>query len=412
MKFQVVILAGGESSRFYPFNNIHKSFFELAGKRIIDRTIENALKTHPSKIIVVLGKANFEEEREILGKSEFFGDIEVVCQEKPQGMADAILAAEGCITESFFVINAQQINFSLHAEDFLSKFKKGDYLAVLGSSETDEPQKYGVFEFKSDEISGIIEKPETDKAPSNKRVVGTYLFDKEFIKTLKDTPKSEYSLESALNESAKDGKVAAVNMPSDSPSLKYPWDILELKNLILNDMHGFISKEAVIEKTAIIKGKNVFIDSGARVCEFAIVEGPAYIGKNAVVGAYSQVRSGSILEDSAQTERYTDVKNSYVGRGTHMHSGFIGDSVIGQYVRIGAEFITANKRLDRKQVFAKVKGEEVNTGRTSLGIVIGDNSKIAIRTSSMPGTIVGSDCTIYPGEILKGTYKEGVVIKD
>ena len=65
MKYQVVILAGGESSRFFPFNNLHKSFFKIAGKTILERTVESVKKLDPSGIIVVLGSKNFDKEKEI-----------------------------------------------------------------------------------------------------------------------------------------------------------------------------------------------------------------------------------------------------------------------------------------------------------------------------------------------------------
>lgn len=401
MKHQVIILAGGESSRFFPFDKLHKSFFKLAGKTILERTVESIKKTDPKDIIVVLGSKNFEEEKAICSQINAFEGIKYVSQGKALGQADAILSAEEHIDGNFFVVNAQQFDFDDLASDFLNKFDEGDYTAVLGSAETETPNKYGILSFNGDKVSGVVEKPKIGTEPSNRRLVGIYLFSPEFLKELRRTEISEYSLETALNKIAKEDKIAAVNINNKPPSLKYPWDILTVKDLILSNLKSEIHKEVKIEKTAIIRGDNVFIDKGAHVCDFSIIEGPAYVGENAVVGAYCQVRGGSVLEKGSQVERYTDLKNSYIGENTHIHSGFVGDSVIGANVRIGAEFVSANKRLDRGSVHAIVKAEKVDTGRTNLGVIIGDNVKVGIRVSTMPGAIVAANSSVYPDVTVK-----------
>jgi bifunctional UDP-N-acetylglucosamine pyrophosphorylase/glucosamine-1-phosphate N-acetyltransferase len=119
------------------------------------------------------------------------------------------------------------------------------------------------------------------------------------------------------------------------------------------------------------------------------------------------VRDGTILERGVQIERYCDLKNSVIGERTHIHSGFVGDSVIGKNCRIGAGFITANKRLDRSSIGATVKAKKVDSGRVSLGALIGDNVRIGVRVSTMPGAIVGSNSNIYPGAIVKRYFESG-----
>ena len=51
---QAVILAGGKSSRFEPFNSdSHKSNFKLMGKSIIKMTVQSLLESGVDKIIIV-----------------------------------------------------------------------------------------------------------------------------------------------------------------------------------------------------------------------------------------------------------------------------------------------------------------------------------------------------------------------
>jgi bifunctional UDP-N-acetylglucosamine pyrophosphorylase/glucosamine-1-phosphate N-acetyltransferase len=149
----------------------------------------------------------------------------------------------------------------------------------------------------------------------------------------------------------------------------------------------------------VLTGK-VIIEDGARILDFAIVEGPVYIGKNSVVGAHCILREGSILEEDTQIERFVDCTRSIIEMGTHIHSGFVGDSIIGDSVRVGAGFITGNKRIDRDLVEVKVKDKKVFTGSDRIGVLIGDNVKIGINVSTMPGVIIGNDSIIGPSTIV------------
>lgn len=412
MKYQVVILAGGESSRFFPFNNLHKSFFKIAGKTILGRTVESVKKQDPSEIILVLGSKNFEQEKKLCQENKIFRDVRYVSERKPLGQADAILAAKEFIKDDFFVINANQFNFHEFAEDFIKEHTKSKNMATLGIIETDTPSKYGMVDLKGNKVKGIVEKPDEDKTPSNMRLVGIYMFSKKFLTELSATPISNYSLEDTLNRIAKEGTVGSVSLSVTTPSLKYPWDLFDIKDIILSDIKTKIDDSAIIEETAIIKGKNIFIGKNAHICDFSVIEGPTYIGENAVVGVYSQVRGGTVLEDGVQIERYTDVKNSIIGENTHIHSGFIGSSVFGKDCRVGAEFVTANKRLDRNTVNVLVRGENVDSTKDDIGIFAGDNVKIGIRVSAMPGTVVGKDSVVYPGVTLKDFSDNNSKVED
>jgi bifunctional UDP-N-acetylglucosamine pyrophosphorylase/glucosamine-1-phosphate N-acetyltransferase len=412
MEFQVVILAGGESSRFFPFNDIHKSFFRLAGKTILERTIESIKKLKPKEILLVLGSKNFEREKEICDSNPTFEGVRFIRETSPLGQADAILSAKEFIKGDFFVVNANQFNFHTIADEFIKRHKQSGDMVTLGITKTEMPFKYGVVELDKDRIRGIVEKPKAGSEPSNMRLVGIYLFSENFLVELVKTPPSDCSLEETLDIAAKNGKVGAVTLTLNTPSLKYPWDLFDLKDFIFSEMHYGIDRSAIIEKTAILKGRDIYVGKNAHIYDFAIIEGPAYIGEGAVVGAYCQVRGKSVLGSGSQIERYCDVKNTIIGDDTHFHSGFVADSVIGKDCRIGAEFITANKRLDRSTIRVIVKEKETDTGRDSVGIFIGDEVKVGIRVSSMPGAVVGPESNVYPGVTIKGHNKKGSLVKN
>lgn len=410
MKNQIVILAAGDSSRFFPFNGVHKSLFQIAGKPLLKHTLDNVEKLKDFEVILVLGRKNQNVEREILKNMPIGKDVKMIYQKKSLGQGDGILTAKELIKGNFFVINAQQFNFNSQKYFLDLQKAQNEYSAVVGAITTEEPWKYGVLKLDNDKVLGIVEKPERGKEPSNIRISGIYYFTKGFLGELEKTKISEYSLEETLDRLAGFGKVGKVDLDQETPSLKYPWDILKVKNYFLSELKREISEKSQVSPTAIIRGE-VYVGKGTAIYDYAVIDGPAYIGDGAVVGAYCHVRGGAVIEKNAELQHYVDFKNSVIGENSTVHSGFIGDSIIGKNVKIGAGIITANKRLDRENVQLLVKGMKVNSNLRGLGCIVGDNTKLGIYVSAMPGTVVGENSVVYPNAKLSGTYQNNQKIK-
>jgi len=396
-KINIVVLAAGKCSRFEPFNQKgHKSMFKVMGKPILRYTVDSIKKAGFSRIILVINP------KDKLIKNYFGEEVEYGYQEKPLGMANAILTVKNKIkSKDFFVINAQSFVFDQYAKRLIKLKEKTKADLVFLAKKTDQPEKYGVFEFRNNRVLSLEEKPKKWKGKAT-RIVGNYYLTQEFLEFLEKQTVEEYQLETAFDKYFKNKKIELLEIKDELPSLKYAWDLLKIKDQLLENKlkQSFVSSKAKIKQTAVI-GKQVWIEEGVKIYDSAIIEGPAYIGKNAVVGAYSQIRKSSILEDGAEIQRYGDINNSLIGGDTHIHSGFVGDSIIGENCQIGAGFITANKRFDRKEIKAKVRGKLVKTGKRSLGAIMGDNCQIGIRVSVMPGRIIKNDSMIVPGAIVK-----------
>src|SRR3990167_9712704 len=97
-----VILAAGQSSRFYPYNYFsHKSLIRVLGKPIIFYTIESIRKAGIKNIILVVSKNS--EIQKILGSGKNHGvKIQYVIQEDPTGGGNGLLLAEKLINGDFF----------------------------------------------------------------------------------------------------------------------------------------------------------------------------------------------------------------------------------------------------------------------------------------------------------------------
>lgn len=392
---QAVILAAGQSSRFTPYNEslAHKSLVSMMGKPILVHTIESVAKAGIKEIILVISKNS--EIKNILGNGKKYGvRIEYVIQESPTGAGNGLLLCGDLIRDEFFLINVSRLDFDNYVKGMIAK-KRGDVTAVLLGKKQDGIAKYGVLKVKDDKVIDLIEKPKTaDK--SDLRLIGIYLFSKDFLNLLKSVPDEHYSLEAAISKLAQEKDVRVAVSNSIAPSLKYPWDLLEVKNFLLSKIKGKnISKSAMVAKSAEIIG-DVIIEENAEVKEGAKIKGPCFIGKNSFIGTNAIVRNETSIEENCTVGAYMEIKNTLMMRNSKTHSGFIGDSIIGENVRIGAQFATANVRLDRQSVKTKIKDEKIDTNLKSLGAIIGDNVKMGVKCSTMPGVIIGNNALIGP----------------
>lgn len=399
----VVIIAGGRSSRFWPLNaSGNKALTPIAGEPLLAHTLKSLVKAGIKQLILVV---NSQDERQIksyfAAQKSLAAEIKYVLQPEALGQANAVLAAKSALgsVSHFLVLNAEQVNAGDFLKELVGFREKEQADVVLVGKITQEPWKYGVFQLAGKQAKGIIEKPAKGKEPSRLRVVGIYLLSQRFLDLLAGQPTEEYQLERSLTEFMKENRVMVLTREKESVSVKYPWDLLKAKDIILKFSSPKISPKAKIAASAVIKG-SVVIEEDVTVGEFALIEGPAYLGKKAVLGAYSTLRGGAVLETNVEAQRYVDIKNSLLLPGAHVHSGFVGDSVIGSDCRIGAGFISANRRLDRQEVTTLVKGEKTQTHLKSFGVVIGPRTRLGIRVSTMPGVMIGADSLIGPARVL------------
>lgn len=402
-----LILAAGKSSRFEPFSDCasHKSMLRLCGKPILEHTLEAVARAGLKEVIIVTSRASTEIKDYFQDGKKLKLSIRYAEQPKPQGAGNAILCASDLIKQPFFVLHTNHVN----ADEFIKPMleaKTRHFDAVLLGKKTTQVWKYGIYQLDKDRITCIIEKPGLQDAPSDIRVVGIYLLGSDFIKTLQQTPAQEYQLEEALNSYVKEKRVRLLLTRKSTLSLKFAWDIFPILDHLLSRISSSISKKADIHPTALIEGA-VHIEPEARVYEQAIIKGPAYIGEGVVIGSGAIVRDRVCCEPGVKLGARIEVKNSLFMENAHTHSGFIGNSIIGREVRIGAGFITANRRFDRKAVSTHIKTQLTETGLSSLGAMIGHNAHIGIQVGTMPGVIIGAESFIYPGRIVKKNIPAG-----
>ncbi|MFA4998478.1 MAG: bifunctional sugar-1-phosphate nucleotidylyltransferase/acetyltransferase [Candidatus Paceibacterota bacterium] len=396
---QAVILAAGENSRFWPLNQTHKSLIKIMGRPLIWYTIEGLKKSGIKNIIIVQGKSKSVEEE--LKNYDLGADVKYAIQAEPKGMGDAILKAKDLLEDKFFVLNAERFDADDFIKPILEKQKSSSAGVVLSGAKTLTPWLFGVLELDGDKAKNIVEKPEKGKEPSDIRVIGVYLLSKEFLSYCQRVPENMYAFEDSLRLYIKEKEVRVVVFDKEPSSLKYPWHLFGAVEYLMDRylLKTKISKTAKIAKSAVLQG-NIHIGENVKVFENAVIKGPCYIGDNSVVGNNILVRHYSNLENNSLIGTNVEIARSIFQEGVHCHSGFFGDSILGKGCRVGAGTVAANVRIDRGEVRAMVKEERIGTGLDSFGFVMGDNSKIGINCSLMPGVLIGSNCLVGPASVI------------
>jgi len=405
---QAVILAAGASSRFYPFNDYHKSLVKILGKPIIEHTLLSVKKAGIKDVIIIKGKNNsIKDQIERIDNLDL--EIQYVVQEEASGMGDALLLAKNYIKDDFFLLHAYRVDFFESKQILENKIKEKNEIVLLARKikNSSESGKLGILKIENDKVKAVIEKPLSGEEPSDLAVVGTYLLNKLFLDTLKETSKDHYSFEKALSEYANKESVEFAIADGNSLSLKYPWDLLSFKSYILSDLKKYISPTANVASSAQLIGE-VYVDEHAKIMENVVIKGPCYIGKNVFIGNNAVLRNEVDAEENSVVGANMEIKNTLLMENSKTHSGFIGDSVVGRNCRIGAGFHTANVRLDRETVKTIVREQKIDTGLKSLGAMVGDGTRIGLKSSTMPGVIVGKNVIIGSGTNIMGNVEDNI----
>ena len=395
--FKTVILAAGESSRFWPFNAAHKSLVKIMGKPLIWHTIQGLKKAGVKDIIIIQGiKKDIEAE---LKNYDLGVTVNYIIQSEASGMGNALLQAKEHLTKQFFLVLPERIDCEEIVSKLQEKIKVSDAKTILVGAKTETPNLFGILKIKSDKVIDIVEKPKKGEEPSNIKALGIYLLQPDFFDVYEKITKHQYDFEKALSEYIKTHDVGVLLWNKETASLKYPWKVLNIKDYLLNNVEKTIGRNSNISKSAEIIG-DVFIGDNVSIMEKVVIKGPAYIGNDVFIGNNAILRGGVDIEEGAVVGANMEVKNALIMKNTTTHSGYIGDSLVGKNCRIAAQFCTANVRLDRGIIKSIIKNEEVATGFKYLGVMIGDNCDIGIKCSAMPGIIIGQNVTIGPSTVI------------
>ena len=138
----------------------------------------------------------------------------------------------------------------------------------------------------------------------------------------------------------------------------------------------------------------VILADGARLQAPCRVTGPVYVGPGSTVlgGAIRSSGIGPACKVRGEVE-----STVIFGYANKAHDGFLGHSVVGRWVNLGA--MTSNS--DLKHTYGSVRielgGGRVDTGLTKVGCFLGDHVRTGIGTLLDTGTVIGAGSAIFGG---------------
>ncbi len=160
--------------------------------------------------------------------------------------------------------------------------------------------------------------------------------------------------------------------------------------------------EGSIDPDAHLLGDRIVVERGARVAAGAVIEGPIYLGPDSQVRAGAYLRGGCWIGAGCTVGANTEIKHSILLPGAKApHLNYVGDSILGAGVNLGAGTVLSNFRQDGGEVRVKSDDGDLATGRRKLGAILGDGVKTGCNSVLHPGVVVGRESEIYPGVQLR-----------
>jgi len=180
---------------------------------------------------------------------------------------------------------------------------------------------------------------------------------------------------------------------------RYPWDLLAIQERIMAVWEDEISGE--VHPAAVIEGK-LKLGKGSRILPGVYIEGNVVIGEGCNIGPNCYVRGYTSIGDNCHIGQSVEIKNSLILSGSNVgHLSYVGDSILGANVNLGAGTIVSNFRHDGGNHISRVGKELVDTGRRKFGTVIGDGVHTGIGTLVYPGRKIGPGLFTLPGDVVR-----------
>jgi UDP-N-acetylglucosamine diphosphorylase/glucosamine-1-phosphate N-acetyltransferase len=200
--------------------------------------------------------------------------------------------------------------------------------------------------------------------------------------------------------------------------IRWPWELLEWNpEALAADLSAERGERAgeIHPMAAVYEPERVSIGAGARIDALAVLDartGPIRIGPRArvlshtvvsgpcLVGEGSELLGGSIGRSTLgpQCRIAGEVDSSlWQGWANKRHHGFVGHSVVGEWVNLGALTTTSDLKNTYGRVRVWAGGREVETGFHKIGSFIGSHVKTGIGTLLPTGASIGTASNLFGG---------------
>ena len=351
-----LILSGGAGTRLRPITHTSaKQLVPVANKPVLFYGIEALVAADITEIGIVIAPETGDEIRAAAGDGSAFGaSITYIPQERPLGLAHAVLTAEAFLGDSPFVMYLGDNLLRDGINALVGAFREHEPAALILLTRVPDPWHYGVAELDGGRVIRLVEKPKDP--PSDMALVGVYMFTPAIFqaaRAIEPSWRDELEITDAIQQLIDGGNRVESHTVSgwwkDTGQLA---DMLEANRLVLEDVERRMDGNADSESR--VEGR-VAIEAGAKL-ERSVVRGPAIIGAGA------------------------RVVDSYVGPYTSIDRDV---EIVGSEVEHSILLAGASVRDLETRIEASLLGRNVSLSRThempkTLRMIVGDNSQVRI----------------------------------
>lgn len=346
-----IILAAGRGTRMK--SETPKVLHKMLGKTIIGYVLDSIREAGVSERIVVAGYGSELLKDEVRGSK-------VVIQKSLLGSGDAVATAKKVLKnysgDILVVCGDTPLIRPGTIKKLMEKHSSSGASATVLTAELKDPSGYGRITRNADgKVSGIVEEANATlyEEVISEINVGTYCFKAcdlfEALSAVKiDGKKKEVFLTDVIAVLRGKGKAiesVLTEDPDEAIGVNTRID-LALSTAILKKriMYELMLGGVTIEDPAsTIIYPGVKIGKETTVYSNTVIESGVEIGSRCSIGPFSRIRSGVILGNGVEVGNFVELVRTRIADGTKVkHHTYLGDSVIGRRVNIGAGTITAN----------------------------------------------------------------------
>ncbi len=173
-------------------------------------------------------------------------------------------------------------------------------------------------------------------------------------------------------------------------------DATKGKLLVFQDQN-ILQGASVIMAGAVLLGREIHIGSGTIIESGAFIQGPAIIGNNCAVRQGAYLRGHCLAGNGCVLGHTTEVKHSiFLNNAKAGHFAYVGDSILGNQVNLGAGTKLANLRFTAGNIQIKTSDQTIDTDLRKFGAILADHVQTGCNSVTSPGTIIGKKAMLLP----------------
>ncbi|MFD8042192.1 glucose-1-phosphate thymidylyltransferase [Streptomyces sp. WAC 05379] len=330
---KALVLSGGAGTRLRPITHTSaKQLVPVANKPVLFYGLESIAAAGITEVGVIVGDTAAEIQDAVGDGSKFGLEITYIPQERPLGLAHAVIIARDFLGDDDFVMYLGDNFIVSGIADLVEEFRGNRPDAQILLTHVQDPRSFGVAELDDDgKVLGLEEKPEHPK--SDLALVGVYLFTPvihDAVRSITPSWRGELEITHAIQhliDARADVRCTVIQgYWKDTGNVA---DMLEVNRTVLESLSRRIDGE--VDEASEAVGR-VVVEEGARVVNSRIV-GPAVVGagtlvEDSFVGPFTSVAENCRVIDS-------ELEFSIVLRDSTLHGvGRIESSLIGRHVEV------------------------------------------------------------------------------